>query len=344
MKKHKIFIVLIVVVTVLTVTFSFYAYQMIKVPNVLVDQQDKILLIPTGATFSDVQHILHEENYVHDLLSFSVLAKFMKYDENVKSGRYLLKKDMSNLDAIRLLRSGKQEPLNLTFNNIRLKHELAERICESLEADAKKFEALLHDSAFISQYGFSTENIMCMFIPNTYEFFWTTDEKELFERMHREYEKFWNEQRLATAKAIGMTPIEVSILASIVESETNKIDEAPKVAGLYINRLNRNIALQADPTLVFAAQDFSIKRVLNKHKEIDSPYNTYKYTGLPPGPIRLPSITSIDAVLHHEDHNYLYMCAKEDFSGYHNFATNLKTHLANAQKYQRALSKAGIYN
>lgn len=344
MKRHKVFIVLVIMVTVLAVTFSFYAYQTIKVPNVLVDQQDKILLIPTGANFSDVQHILHEEHYVQDLLSFSMLAKLMKFDQNIKPGRYLLKKDMSNMEAIRLLRSGKQEPVNITFNNIRLKHELAERLCENLEADANNFEAMLNDSALISQYGFNTEDIMCMFIPDTYEFFWTTTEKELFERMHREYEKFWNEQRLAKAKSMDMTPVEVSVLASIVESETNKIDEAPTVAGLYINRLNRNIALQADPTLVFAAQDFSIKRVLNKHKAIDSPYNTYKYTGLPPGPIRLPSITAIDAVLNHENHNYLYMCAKEDFSGYHNFATNLRTHMANAQKYQRALSKAGIYN
>lgn len=344
MKRHKVFALIIIVVSVLTVTFSFYAYQTLKVPNVLVDQQDKILLIPTDATFSDVQHILKEEGYVQDLLSFSMLAKLMKYDQYIKPGRYLLKKDMSNLKAIRLLRSGKQEPIDVTFNNIRLKPELAERICENLQADVRTFETMLNDSAVASKYGFTTENIMCMFIPNTYEFFWTTSAQELFDRMHREYQKFWSEERLAKAKAIDMTPVEVSILASIVESETNKPDEAPKVAGLYINRLDRNIALQADPTLVFAAQDFTIKRVLNKHKEIDSPYNTYKYTGLPPGPIRLPSITFLKAVLNYEDHNYLYMCAKEDFSGYHNFATNLQTHLANARKYQRALSKAGIYN
>ncbi len=344
MKRQKIFIVLIVIITVLAVSFSFYAYQTLKVPNLLVDQQDKILLIPTGSTFSDVQQTLNEENYVQDILSFSFLAKLMKYDQFIKPGRYLLTKDMSNLEAIRLLRSGKQEPVNITFNNIRLKHELAERLCENLEADAAKFESMLNDSALISQYGFSEDNIMCMFIPNTYEFFWTTTEEDLFKRMHQEYKRFWNQQRLSEAEAIDMTPIEVSVLASIVESETNKVDEAPRVAGLYINRLNRNIALQADPTLVFAAQDFTIKRVLDKHKEIDSPYNTYKYTGLPPGPIRLPSITSIDAVLHHEDHKYLYMCAKEDFSGYHNFSTNLQTHMANARKYQQALSKAGIYN
>ncbi len=344
MKRQKVLIVLLVIVTVLTVSFSFYVYQVLQTPNVLVDKEDKILLIPTGATFSEVQHILNKEGYVQDLLSFSVLAKLMKYDEAVKPGRYLLKKDMTNLDAVRLLRSGRQEPVKVTFNNIRLKQELAKRICENLEADAEQFESLLRDSAQVRRYGFNQENIMSMFIPNTYEFFWTTTAQELFDRMHREYEKFWTAERLAKAKDMHLTPTEVSVLASIVESETNKMDEAPTVAGLYYNRLTRNIALQADPTLVFAAQDFSIKRVLNKHKEINSPYNTYKYTGLPPGPIRLPSIGAINAVLNYEDHKYIYMCAKEDFSGYHNFAASLQAHLDNARRYQRALSKAGIYN
>lgn len=344
MKKQKILIIGMVVSTVLLVSFSFYAYQMLMTPNVLVDQRQRILLIPTGADFKDVQGMLVEEEYVNDILSFSVLSKLMKYDQYVKPGRYLLSSDMSNLEAIRNLRSGKQEPVDVTFNNIRLKPELAEKITANLEADADEFLALIEDSAVVSEYGFTTENVMTMFLPNTYEMYWTTDAQELMDRMHQEYERFWDEERRARSAQLEMSPIEVGVLASIVESETNKPDEAPKVAGLYLNRLERNIALQADPTLVFAAQDFTIRRVLDKHKEIDSPYNTYKYTGLPPGPIRTPSIAAIEAVLNHEDHNYLYMCAKEDFSGYHNFATNLRAHLANARRYQRALSKAGIYN
>jgi len=344
MKKQKILIIGMVVSTVLLVSFSFYAYQMLMTPNVLVDQRQRILLIPTGADFKDVQGMLVEEEYVNDILSFSVLSKLMKYDQYVKPGRYLLSSDMSNLEAIRYLRSGKQEPVDVTFNNIRLKPELAEKITANLEADADEFLALIEDSAVVSEYGFTTENVMTMFLPNTYEMYWTTDAQELMDRMHQEYERFWDEERRARSAQLEMSPIEVGVLASIVESETNKPDEAPKVAGLYLNRLERNIALQADPTLVFAAQDFTIRRVLDKHKEIDSPYNTYKYTGLPPGPIRTPSIAAIEAVLNHEDHNYLYMCAKEDFSGYHNFATNLRAHLANARRYQRALSKAGIYN
>ena len=344
MKKHKILIIFLIVFSVSLISFSFYAYQTIKTANVLVDQPDKIVLIPTGADFDQVQDILYDEGYVNDLLSFSTLAKLMKYDEHVKPGRYLLRSDMNNLDAIRLLRSGNQTPVNVTFNNIRMKHELAERLCENLEADATKFEALLNDEAVVKQYGFNTENVLSMFLPNTYQLFWTTTEQELLDRMYREYQKFWTAERRQQADSLKLTPTEVSILASIVESETNKADEAPMVAGLYLNRLNRNIALEADPTLVFAAQDFTIKRVLNKHKEIDSPYNTYKYTGLPPGPIRIPSPQAVNAVLNYQDHDYLFMCAKEDFSGYHNFATNLRTHINNAKRYQRALSKAGIYN
>lgn len=334
----------IVVGSMFLISFSFYAYQMVYTPNVLADESDRIFTVPSGATFDEIQDRLHDERYVKDLLSFSVLAKLMKYDQNVKPGRYLLTADMSNLAAIRLLRSGQQEPVNVTFNNVRLKPALARRLCENLEANKKEFLALLNDEDFVKKYGFTTENVLVMFLPNTYQFYWTTSAEELFERFHQEYQNFWSEQRKKKADSLNMNPREVSVLASIVESETNKPDEAPKVAGLYLNRLQRNIALQADPTLVYAAGDFTIKRVLNKHKEIDSPYNTYKYTGLPPGPIRVPSINAIDAVLNYEDHNYLYMCAREDFSGYHNFATNLSTHLTNARRYQRALSQRGIYN
>ncbi|MEM6844993.1 MAG: endolytic transglycosylase MltG [Bacteroidota bacterium] len=344
MKRQKLLALFIVIGSMMLVSFSFYAYQTVYTPNVLVDGTDRVFLIPSDATFDEVRDRLHQEGYVNDLLSFSTLAKLMKYDKYLKPGRYQLKADMSNIEAIRLLRSGQQDPVNVTFNNVRLKPELAERLCENLEADEQQFLALLNDEKLVAKYGFTIENILTMFLPNTYEFYWTTSAEELFERFHQEYEDFWEKRRLTKADSLNMSPKEVIILASIVESETNKPDEAPKVAGLYLNRLQRNIALQADPTLVYAAGDFTIKRVLNKHKEIDSPYNTYKYTGLPPGPIRVPSINAIDAVLNHEDHNYLYMCAREDFSGYHNFATNLTAHLANARRYQRALSQAGIYN
>jgi UPF0755 protein len=281
---------------------------------------------------------------VNEGVSFGVLARLMDYDESIKPGRYLLKGNMSNLAALRMLRAGQQVPVNVTFNNIRIKKELAEKICSEVSANPDEFLALLNDTSVVREYGFTTENILCMFIPNTYQVFWTITERELMDRMHQEYERFWNDERRAKANALGMTLTEISILASVVQAEQlGHPDERPKVAGLYLNRLERNIALQADPTLVYAVGDFTIKRVLNVHKEVDSPYNTYLYTGLPPGPINLPEISSIDAVLNHEEHDYLYMCAKEDFSGYHNFANNLQTHLNNARKYQRALNQAKVY-
>lgn len=343
MKKRKILVVVIVVFSIMLTSATFYIYQIFKTPNVLVDKADKYLLIPTGADFKEVQNILHDEGYTEDLVSFSFLAKLMDYDEGVKPGRYLLKPDMSNYEAIKLLRSGLQTPINITFNNIRLKKELAEKITRNIEADEGKFLALINDSTVVNELGFNKHTILTMFIPNTYEVYWTITEKELLDRMSREYKNFWNEERLKKAARLNMTPVEVSILASIVNAETKKKDESAKIAGVYINRLQRNMALQADPTLVYATGDFSIKRVLNVHKELDSPYNTYMYPGLPPGPINLPPIHSIDAVLNYEDHKYLYFCAREDFSGYHRFATNLTQHLKNARVYQSALNKANLY-
>ncbi len=344
MRGKKIFAIFLIVFTIFLVSFSFYVYQMVSTPNILVEQEDRILLIPEGTTFKALQQKLYDDNIVNEGVSFGVMAKLMKYDETIKPGRYLLKKNMSNLEAIRLLRSGRQEPIDVTFNNVRLKSELAAKICGNISADSTRFLALLNDTSVVNKYGFNTDNIMCMFIPNTYEVYWTTTEQELLERMHSEYERFWTDTRKQKAEALGMSQVEVSVLASVVQAEQLRHpDERPKVAGLYLNRLKRGIALQADPTLVYAIGDFTITRVLNTHKEIASPYNTYLNTGLPPGPINLPEISSIDAVLNYDDHKYLYMCAKEDFSGYHNFATNLQAHLANAQRYQQALNKAKVY-
>lgn len=343
MKRRKIVIVIILVFSILLSSFGLYFYQLIMTPNILVEKSNTPLLIPVGSTFKDVQNQLHEGEYVQDLVAFSFLAKLMDYDENVKAGRFMLEKDMTNYQAVKLLRSGSQTPLNITFNNVRLKKELAEKICANLATDENKFYELLQDTAFIKDYGFNEYTVVSMFIPNTYEVYWTISEKELFDRMKAEYDKFWNEERRAKADSIGLTPQEVSTLASIVQAESKKNDEKPKIAGVYINRLERGMALQADPTLVYATGDFTIKRVLNIHKEIDSPYNTYKYPGLPPGPINIPPISAIDAVLNYTSHNYLYFCAKEDFSGYHSFATNLTQHLNNARRYQRALNKAKLY-
>lgn len=343
MKKRKGLVVFILVFSILLTSFSFYIYQVLKTPNILVERQDKYLTIPSNATFKNVQDSLYNGNFVQDLVAFSVLAKILKYDKNIKPGVYHLKANMSNLEAIRILKAGQQSPVNLTFNNVRLKEELAEKLSKNLELSKKELEAHLTNPETAAQYGFNDYNFIAMFIPNTYEVYWTISAQHLTDRLHDEYKKFWTDERLAKAKKLNLTPTEVSTLASIVMAESIKSDESPVIAGVYLNRLKKNMALQADPTLVYASGDFTIRRVLNVHKEIDSPYNTYKYTGLPPGPINLPSITAIEAVLNPKDHKYLYFCAKDDFSGYHAFATNLTEHLNNARRYQNALNKARLY-
>ena len=343
MKKRKILVAVIIVFSMVLTSFGYYFYQIIKTPNVVTGTEARSLFIYPGTTFKQLQKQLYDERYINDPVSFGFLAKLLDYDENVKPGHYVLERDMSNLQAIRLLRSGRQTPVNVTFNNIRTKDELASRITKNLMADEKKFYQLLNDSATVASYGFDTKNVVAMFIPNTYEFFWTTDEAELMERMHKEYKRFWTEERLQKAQKMGLSPHEVSTLASIVQAETIKADEMPRVAGVYLNRLNKNMRLEADPTLVYAANDFTIKRVLNEHKAIDSPYNTYMYLGLPPGPINVPHISAIDAVLNAEDHSYLFFCARADFSGYHAFATNYNEHLRNARKYQRALNERKVF-
>jgi len=334
-KKLIIFLLL----SVLLISFSFYGYQISYTPNVLVGKSPRPLVIPRGATFKDVQKILHEGDYTQDLISFSFLAKLMNFDEQVKPGRYMLQPNLTNIQAIRVLRAGIQEPVKVTFNNVRLVNDLGEKITKNLNMKPQDFEAALIKFAMSNPYGFNKDNILTMFIPNTYEVYFNVMPDDLIERMHQEYEKFWDEERRQKAEAIGLTPIEVSILASIVQAESVSQDEAPVIAGLYINRLKKDIPLQADPTLVFAVGDFTLKRVLNEHKEIDSPYNTYRNRGLPPGPVNMPEIFALDAVLDHTQSNYLYMCAKEDFSGEHNFTHSYRQHLNNAARYQAALTR-----
>ena len=331
-------LIFFLVISVLGISFSFYAYQMVYTPNILVDQDDRLLLVKEGDTFKDVQQEIHEGKFAQDLISFSFLAKLMNYDEHIKPGRYLLKRNMSNLRAIQLLKSGAQEPVRITFNNVRLIRELAEKITRNLGMTPEEFEAALIQFSMNNSYGLTKDNILVMFIPNTYQVYYNIVPEALVKRMYQEYENFWTDERKAKAKKIGLTQTEISILASIVQAETIREDEAPTIAGLYMNRLKQGIPLQADPTLVFAVGDFALKRILNVHKEIDSPYNTYKYAGLPPGPINMPEIRSLEAVLNFQPSDYLYMCAKEDFSGRHNFTSNYQEHMNNAIRYQKALT------
>lgn len=332
-------LVLFLVISILGISFTFYAYQIVYTPNVLVQKEDRVIIIPKDATFKTVQKQLHDGRYVEDLMSFSFLARLMDYDKSIKPGRYVLKANMTNLEAIRLLRSGNQVPVEITFNNIRTIDELSEKITRNLLMTPEEFKASLIQYALNNPNGFNENNVIAMFIPNTYEVYYNVTPEGLIQRMEREFDAYWNEERKAKAQKIGLTPIEISTLASIVQAETIKEDEAPLVASLYINRLKKEMPLQADPTLKFALGDFTIKRILNVHKEIDSPYNTYIHPGLPPGPINLPEIWALNAVLNYKPTDYYYMCAKEDFSGYHNFSNSYKEHMVNAKRYQDALTR-----
>ena len=300
------------------------------------------LYIPTNATYQQVLDSIDKHQLLIDKKTFINLAKDREYSSKIKSGKYPFKKGMNNRQILNMLIAGNQEPVKVGFRNIRLKENFAAAAAKKLEFDSTSLINLIDSTAFIKNYGFTKDNIYTMFIPNSYEMYWNISAKDFFERMNKEYEKFWTEERKNKAKEIGLSPQEVVVLASIVDGEALMDKEMPTIAGLYLNRLKRGIKLEADPTVIFANNDFTIRRVLNKQLRKDSPYNTYLYKGLPPGPINMPSIAAIDAVLNHQNHNYIYMCAKEDFSGYHNFSDNIKDHRANAKRFQQALNERNI--
>ena len=319
-------------------------YSRVYQPNiVLTDNTEKFIYIPSNSEFPDVVKVLIENGLLINANSFEWLAKQKKYDTNIKSGRYRINRVLNNNDLINLLRSGKQTPIKVTFNNLRNKEQLAGRIASQIEADSLSIINYITDSIFLNKLKLNSENVACLFIPNTYEFYWNTSVEGFVNRMIKEYSNFWNSSRSKKASVIKLNYYQVSVLASIVEKEQSiKKDERPEIAGLYLNRLKKGMKLESDPTLIFALGDFTIKRVLNKDKKVKSPYNTYKNKGLPPGPICIPSIDAIDAVLNASEHNYIFMCAKEDFTGNHNFARTYAKHLIYARRYQKALNKRKI--
>ena len=279
---------------------------------------------------------------IKDLALFKKLASSMHYESNMQTGRYVITPSMSCPDAVRMFRNGLQTPVKITFNNVRLKTDFAEKMGSRLMFAPEELLEEINNPALCEKFGFDTTTIASMFIPNTYEMYWNISATKFLERMKKEYNRFWTPERLEKAKAIPLTPVQVSILASIVEEETAKKSDYPMIAGLYINRLRKRMLLQADPTVKFAAGNFSLRRILYAHLNTDSPYNTYRYRGLPPGPIRFPSITGMDAVLNYTRHNYLNMTAKEDLSGETNFAATYAEHIRNARKYQVALNRNNI--
>ena len=298
--------------------------------------------IHTGSGFAAVRDSLVKKGYLVNPREFEWLSERKHYSSRIRAGRYLLVNGMRNNALVNLLRSGKQEPLKITIQNIRTKEELAGILGRQLEADSLRLIRLFSDPGRLSRYGASPPTLFILFIPDTYEFFWNTSGEQLLKRMAGESRRFWNPRRRHEADSLQMTIPEIVTLASIVEKESNKNDEKPVIAGVYINRIKKGIPLQADPTVIFAWNDYSIRRVLKTHTLLKSPYNTYFHAGLPPGPICLPSVASVDAVLRAVDRHYFYFCAKEDFSGYHNFAATLAGHNRNARKYQQALDAMKI--
>ncbi|WP_439184798.1 endolytic transglycosylase MltG [Carboxylicivirga taeanensis] len=344
-RSNKLFLrlfYLLILVTLGALLLGRSFYNKIFDPNVIVKEGHEYFYIPSGSDFEDVYVALEDGGYLKDASSFKWVAQKKNFTA-VKPGKYKLIDNWSNNQLVNTLRSGNQVPVRVTFNNIRTMPELAGKVSQYLEADSVSFLAALSNEQLFKDLGFDKATAPALFIPDTYELWWNTTPESFIKRMHSEHNKFWTEKRRQKAKAAGLTPTEVSTLAAIVDEETIKADEKPMVAGLYINRLNKNIRLQADPTVKYALGDFSIQRVLSKDLKTDSPYNTYIYAGLPPGPIRIPSVSGIEAVLNYTQHDYLYMCAKEDFSGYHNFAKTLKQHNINAAKFRRALNAQRIY-
>ncbi len=325
--------------------FAYYVYQAIFSPNTNFESETTTLYIPTGTTYPVLRKLIHPLLKNGD--TFDKIAGKKGYTAHIKAGRYLLKKGANNNEIISVLRS-ENSPVRVSFNNQERLENLAGRIAVQIEADSMSLIAAFKDSTFYKRNGFTEENALCMYVPNTYEFFWNTSAVQFRDRMFKEYRRFWDAKRTAKAKQIGLTIPEVITIASVVQKETAKVDERPRVAGVYMNRHKNNWKLEADPTVIYALKkdrndwDIVIKRVLYKDLELDSPYNTYKYLGLPPGPISMPDVSSIDAVLNYEKHDYYFFVANTKRFGYHKFAKTLAQHNRNKRLYVDWIQKQGI--
>lgn len=339
------YIILFIIVAILVVSGIIFlvAYDRILRPNASTGSEKfTYIRIPTGSDYPDVMNILLSEGILKDSATFNWVAQKKNYPSHIKPGHYRISQSMNNNEIVNMLRSGNQEPVNLIINSTRTLEKLASVVSSQIEADSAEIVKLLRDPQYLGKFDLTPETASGIIIPNTYQFYWNTDADRFIRRMKMEYDKFWNDTRSKKAEQIGLTPMEVITLASIVDEETLMKDEEPKIAGVYINRLQKPMRLQACPTIKYVTGDWSMTRVLDKYLVIESPYNTYRHDGLPPGPITIPSISSIDAVLNYEHHDYLFFAAKEDFSGYHNFAKTLAQHNKNADAYQKALNQRKI--
>ena len=340
---RKFFITSFVFIITFALIMTSFLYKQIFCP---LSQDDTIILIPTNSSFEQVKDTLQHYNLIKNELVFDFFCDKKNY-KIIRPGRYLIPAEMNTNSMVNLLRLGEQKPLNIIFNNVSTLQDLAGKIAVQIEADSLSIFNAFTDELFYSTYDFDESSIRKLFIPNTYEVYWTITPVEFLERMQKEYKRFWTENRLIKASKLGLNAHEVSVLASIVQKESAKVDEQPIVSGLYLNRLNQGMKLQSDPTVIYSIKerdgfDTVIKRVLKKDLKINSPYNTYYYKGLPPNPICIPEMSALLAVLNSKKHDYIYMCAKEDFSGYHNFTKSWSVHKRNAKRFQNALSAKGV--
>ncbi len=339
----KIFFVLFIL-AFLGGSLAYLFYDKIFNPNVVENLDDPLIYIPTGSTYEDVINILIEKECLIDQKSFHWVAKKMKYDQSeIKSGRFKLQSGWSNRQLINHLRLGKQEPVKLVINNVRTLPELFDLLGGYLEATPEQLRTYFTDPNFLDSTSYSSNTLLTHFIPNTYEVYWNTSPANLFNKLKKEKEKFWStKDRTAKLKSKSLSVDEAYTLASILEKESTNNQEKPTIAGVYLNRIKRGIRLQADPTVVFAVGDFTINRVLHKHLAHPSPFNTYIHAGLPPGPICMPSVSSLEAVINAEDHNYIFFCAKPGYNREHAFAETSAEHGRNARKFHRWLDEQGI--
>ena len=328
--------VIVCVLGILAIGYYYFVGSFSKLDTteyVYIDENDNL-----DSVFVKLEPIASD----HGLMAFKMMSRHGGYCDNIRTGRYAISPDQSTIRVFRNLKNGHQEPVRLTIPECRTMDRLAGFLSKKLMMDSVAVAILFSDSSFCVQQGYDTATIACLFIPNTYEVYWNISIENLMKRMKKENENFWNTQRNIKAESLGLTKEQVCTIASIIDEETANNAEKPMIAGMYINRLNAGMPLQADPTIKFALKDFALKRIYHNMLQFNSPYNTYKNIGLPPGPIKIASVAGIDAVLNRTAHDYLYMCAKEDFSGTHNFAKTYQEHLKNAAKYSKALNERGI--
>ncbi|MBC7426772.1 MAG: endolytic transglycosylase MltG [Bacteroidia bacterium] len=337
-KNRKTIRIIFVSVIVILALAALTSYTMVKGKAITIDSQ-KYLVLPAGSTLADLENRLVNEFGLKYPKAFHILAQKMNLGKHLRAGRYTLMPGMNNLEIVRHIRSGGLRTTDLVIRGLMSKRDLCNLLGKNLEPDAEDYMYYLSSIDTARLHGFNDSNSLCMVIPDTYNVYWMSNPDDLFKKLYGAYKKYWNETRLQKAKAAGLTPVQVSILASIVDKETSKEDEMATVAGLYINRLKQGIKLQSDPTVKYAIDSPLLKRIYDKHTNFPSPYNTYYVKGLPPGPLCIPSMQSLNAVLNYQEHNYIFMCAKPDFSGYHNFAVTDKEHALNAKRYHDALDR-----